>query len=143
MTPWQENHKLLLQELEILVEEAIVSVGKTNQVILNMLEKYQEIDLSNIDVYLVNNKDKTDLEIYQKELYNTAEKAKSSVDDIDNFSKSVELSTSSNPELFNKIIGDKKSTLVNERNDLLVIKINQFYQNYTMLMFEIDKLTLK
>ena len=128
MTPYKENHKRLLEELEYLLKEAIVSVEKTDEMLLSMIASYRSMNLAQLEAMQSSKNQESDLNIQINTLIKVSEKAKNSVDEIGKFSKSIQSTIDKD---------EKLSTSLNKENMILNELINKFYNDYELFLDEV------
>ncbi len=142
----QDKNTYSIQELEGLLHRAIESVGATDDMLLNMIESYLDMDTTHIKV---NENSRTpdseikNLELQFKALSELGLKAKINVDELEDFSKAIKKSIASQPDTSNKLTDNTRIELPNsfdELNKTLSILINKFQNDYEVFLEQLAAL---
>lgn len=145
----QDKHVQSIQELEGLLHGAIESVEATDEMLLDMIESYLNMDTTHIKS--TENSIRVDsevkkLELHFKALSELGLKAKINVDELENFSKAIKKSIESQSDILNKPTDNTRIELPNsfeKLNKTLSILINKFQNDYEVFLNQLSKLKSK
>ena len=146
MIIWQENYKNSIESLEKTLNESIKGISNTDAKLENMAESYSQIETTHKklqNIIEVNQQQIRNLDVHLKSLGEVGEKAKLSVEVIDEFSDKIQRSLTGQSESLHKLTEEINKQLpdsLDELNKALTTLTNKFKNDYDYFLQQVSKL---